>query len=98
MSKISQLIISDSFVQVPTVQVIFLKIEKIYIDNLLVFERLLQFRFTATKPDINGKKHLVHKTICLESYIFQGPVQYFMNPEFAECSIMDEDGLCKVHF
>jgi hypothetical protein len=52
---------------------------------------------TATKLDINGKKHLVHKTICMEPYIFKSSVrQWFMNPEFAECEVMNEDGKCKV--
>lgn len=49
------------------------------------------------KLDINGKKHLVHKTVCVEPYIFKNRArQFFMNPEFAEADCMNEDGKCKV--
>lgn len=52
---------------------------------------------TATKLDINGKKHLVHKTICMEPYQFKSSLrQWFMNPEFAESEVMNEEGKCKV--
>jgi hypothetical protein len=54
---------------------------------------------TTTKPDINGKKHLVHKKICMDPYKFKsGLRQYFLNPEFAESEVMDEEGKCKVSF
>lgn len=70
-------------------------------DKLLDHIRLVccSAHCTTTMPNINGKQHLVHKTICMNPYIFKSrTIQFFMNEEFETCDIMDEKGKCKVRY